>query len=344
MLAARKRILLFGLLLLLAGIAAVFLTAPEPQNKYMQTRTFPVMGTIGKITVSAENPETVEKALNLAQDTVRKIEGICNIFDPESELSRLNRDASEREVVCSPLLWELLNEAERFYRLSGGAFDATVRPLMKLWGFHRKRSSLPSETEIEQIRKIVGWDKVLLNPERKSVFFRVKGVSIDLGGIAKGFALDKAAEKIRSSGQCSAVLNLGGNILCIAQKNQRSFHIGIRDPLSPDRIFETLEMRNQAIATSGNYERYVVIDGKHYTHIMDPRTGKPVQDMLSVTVRTLRGVDSDALSTVLFVKGTDFAPEICRIFPDTGVIAVRRSTENPSGTKISRYGTLAQKK
>ena len=130
MLSSRKRIFLFGLLLLLAGIGAVFLTAPKSQNKYMQTRTFPVMGTIGKITVSADNPETVEKALNLAQDAVRKIEGICNIFDPESELSRLNRNASENEVVCSPLLWELLNEAERFYRLSGGAFDATVRPLI----------------------------------------------------------------------------------------------------------------------------------------------------------------------------------------------------------------------
>lgn len=342
MIIRKKRIFLFGLFLLLAGIGAVFQAVPRSPEKHMQTRTFPVMGTIGKFTVSAESPETVENALNLAQNAVRKIESTCNIFDPESELSKLNRNAFENEVVCSPLLWELLNEAERFYRLSGGAFDAAVRPLMKLWGFYRKRSALPSGEEIAQIRKTVGWDKVSLNPENRSVRFLVKGVSIDLGGIAKGFALDKAAEKIRLSGSCSAVLNLGGNILCIAQKNQRPFRIGVRDPLSPDRIFETLEMRSQAIATSGNYERYVVISGRHYTHIMDPRTGEPVQNMLSVTVRTPRGVDSDALSTVLFVKGEDFAPEICRLFPDTGVIAVRRSTENPSGIRISRYGTLTR--
>lgn len=333
----QKILFLLGLILVFCGGVLLPLwmrSRPLPS----QTLDFPVMGTVGSITVYGRDRKIREKALDQAQKTIREIESTCNIFKPDSELSRLNAAAFRKEVACSPLLWEVLCEAERFHKISGGAFDVTVKPLMSLWGFHRKRSTLPSDREIAETMKKVGFDKVRLNPEKHSVRFLSEGVGIDLGGIAKGFALDKAMETLRGSGIRNAVVNLGGNILCLTEHGKRDRIIGIRDPVHADRIIARLPMRNNGIATSGDYERYVVIDGKHYTHIIHPRTGRPVSDMLSVTVVTPRGVDSDALSTSTFILGEAFAEKICREFPDTGVLMVRRNPADPEKPVITRYG------
>lgn len=305
-----------------------------------QTRSFPVMGTIGALTIDAPTEAAREEASDRAQAAIREVETRCNIFNPESELSRLNASAFQQEFVCSPLLWEVLCEAKRFYEYSGGAFDVTVKPLMKLWGFHRKRSTLPTAAEIEETRKKVGFDKIRLNPEKRSVRFLCDGIGIDLGGIAKGFALDKAAETLRQCGIGNAVINLGGNIRCMTPSGRKDRIIGIRDPVHTEKVLERIPMRNNCIATSGDYERYVIIEGKHYTHIIDTKTGCPVSDMLSVTIITPRGVDSDALSTSIFIRGESFAEKVCREFPDTGVLMIRRNPAAPEKPFITRYGTF----
>lgn len=335
----QKILFLLGLMLVFCGGVLLPLwmrSRPIPS----QTIDFPVMGTVGSITVYGRDAKALEKALNEAQKTVREIETRCNIFKPDSELSRLNASAFREEVVCSPLLWEVLCEAQRFCKLSDGAFDVTVKPLMSLWGFHRKRSTLPSEKEIAETGKKVGFDKVKLNPEKRSVRFLSDGVGIDLGGIAKGFALDKAAEILRKNGIENAVINLGGNIRCMTVPGERDRTVGVRDPVHTDQVIERIPMRNNCIATSGDYERYVIIDGRHYTHIINPKTGRPVSDMLSVTILTPRGVDSDALSTSTFILGESFAEKICREFPDTGVLMVRRNPADPEKPVITRYGVF----
>ncbi len=305
-----------------------------------RTRDFPVMGTLGSLTVYGRDEKVREEALDRAQAVIREIESRCSIFRPDSELSRLNATAFQEDFVCSPLLWEVLCEAKRFYEFSDGAFDVTVKPLMTLWGFHRKRSTLPSDKEIAEIMKKIGFGKVRLNPENRSVRFLADGVGIDLGGIAKGFALDKAAEALGKSGIENAVINLGGNIRCMTAPGEIDRIIGIRDPVHTGKVFERIPMRNNCISTSGDYERYVVIDGKHYTHILHPRTGHPVSDMLSVTIVTPRGVDSDALSTAVFVRGEAFAEKICREFPETSVLIVRRNPADPEKPVITRYGVF----
>ena len=314
----------------------------QADERYKQTRTFPMMGTIGTVTIRSDREDLPEAALNETQKVIGEIEKVCNIFKPESELSRLNRTAFEKEFVCSPLLWEMLTAADHYYRFTGGAYDPTVQPLMKLWGFRKKRQTLPSEAEIREAMKKVGWDKVKLDPEKRSVRFLTEGIGIDFGGIAKGFALEEALKTARKTGVKSAVFNLGGNIGCISPEKREPFRIGIRDPESPEGRLGNIEMRNNCVATSGNYERYVIIDGKQYTHIMDPRTGMPVSGMLSVTIVTPRGTDSDALSTAIFVKGEKFAEEVCRKIPGTGVLIVRSAPEDPAGRKILRFGSLAR--
>ena len=312
---------------------------PASGERYTQARSFPMMGTLGRITVWSDREDWPENALNQAQKSIGEIEKVCNIFNPESELSRLNRTAHEKEFVCSPRLWEMLTAADHYYRFTGGAYDPTVQPLMKLWGFRRKRQTLPTAEEIAGAMKKVGWSKVKLNPEKRSVRFLVPGIGIDFGGIAKGFALEKAMGILQRNGIRRAILDLGGNIGCLTPEKHDPFRIGIRDPENTQKTIDVFELRNHCAATSGNYERYVIIQGKTYAHIMDPRTGMPVSGMLSVTIVTPRGTDSDALSTAIFVKGEKFAEEVCRKIPETGVLMVRSAPGEPSGRKILRFGS-----
>ena len=314
----------------------------RPDERYSQMRTFPMMGTVGRITIWSDREDQPEAALNEAQKTVGEIEKACNIFDPGSELSRLNRTAYEKEFGCSPLLWEMLCAADHYYRFSAGGYDPTVQPLMQLWGFRGTRKTLPAGAEIAEAMKKVGWDKVKLDPEKHSVRFLADGVGIDFGGIAKGFALEKAKAVLRKHGIKRAVLDFGGNIGCIIPENHEPFRIGIRNPEAADQLVDAVTMRDQCAATSGSYERYAIIGGEQYSHIMDPRTGKPVSGMLSVTIVTPRGTDSDALSTAIFVNGEKFAEEVCRKLPDTGVYIICRPQGKKSGLEIRRFGSLAR--
>ena len=236
----------------------------------------------------------------------------------------------------------MLCAADHYWKFSSGAYDPTVSALMQLWGFRSKRQTVPSEAEISDTLKKVGWKKVKLDRKKHSVRFLTEGLRLDFGGIAKGFALDKTREVLLRAGIRHAVLDFGGNIGTVSEEKHTPFRIGIRDPEMTGHLIGTLEMRNQCAATSGSYERYVLIGGKEYSHIMDPRTGKPVTGMLSVTVVTPRGTDSDALSTAIFVNGEKFAEQVCRKIPDTGVLIVRRAPDRSSGTVVRRFGSLAR--
>ena len=334
----RRKYLIGGAIVLILLI----LLFSNLQGERYCIRTFPMMGTVGRITLYSDQVDLSEKAMDQAQKMIGAIEKVCNIFHPESELSRLNRTAYGREFSCSPLLWEMLCAADHHYKLSGGVYDPTVQPLMSLWGFRRKRKTLPDTEEIKAAMKKVGWSKVRLNPEKQTVRFLEPGVGIDLGGIAKGFALDKVKIILIENGIRRAVLDFGGNIGCLTPDRQDPFRIGIRNPENPGELLESVKVCNQCVATSGNYERYVVIDGKQYTHIMDPRSGVPVAGMLSVTVVTPGGTDSDAVSTAVFVAGPAFAEKVCRTLPDTGILMVRRDPANSAVCEIRRFGSLAR--
>ena len=336
----RARYLIGGVIILVC--AALPFLLDRPDERYSQMRTFPMMGTVGRITLYSDRENQTEPALNEAQKKIAEIEKVCNIFNPESELSRLNRTAGKQEFSCSPLLWEMLCAADHYYKFSGGCYDPTVQGLMQLWGFRQKRKTLPTAQEIAAAMKNVGWHKVKLDREKRTVRFLSPGIGIDFGGIAKGFALDKVKEILQRHGIARSVMDFGGNIGCIMPGKHGAFRIGIQDPEIPGELVNAVELRNQCAATSGGYERYVIINGKQYAHIMDPRTGKPVSGMLSVTIVTPRGTDSDALSTAIFVKGEKFAEEVCRKLPDTGVFLIRRPPGKDSGREILRFGSLAK--
>ncbi len=311
-------------------------------NYHKTERSFPIMGTFAHTVIYGE-PELAEKASDKVRAVFTMIEKTCNIFAPESEVSRLNKTAGEKAFKCSPLLWNIFNSSRRAYDISGGAFDVSARPLMLLWGFYRKRGdTLPGAKEIKEAQSKTGLNKIIFDDKNHTVKFKVPGMSIDFGGIAKGIAVQIATREIYKMGIRNGVIDLGGNMFCLGSppSPKTSYTIGIKDPLAKNAICGRLSLHNQAVATSGNYERYVTIKGHHYTHIMNPKTGKPVEDMLSVSIVTQNAEDADFLSTAVFINGIEFAKALCRANPDTGVFIVRRNPGDKSKTETIKIGNL----
>ncbi|OGV51603.1 MAG: hypothetical protein A2017_08380 [Lentisphaerae bacterium GWF2_44_16] len=302
-------------------------------------RTYPVMGTMAELTLYGAKADA-EKAADIVQDTFLEVEKVCNIFNPDSEISMLNKTAYEKPFKCGELLWDLLMQSKRFYTLSGGSFDITVKPLMELWGFYRKAGKLPSEKEISETLEKVGLDKVIFDEKLHTVKFTRPGLSFDLGGIAKGYAVDKAAEAVKKLGIKSGIINLAGNMYCfpVPPPGKKEFTIGIRNPLKKEEICGKIDLLGTSISTSGNYERYVIIDGIRYTHIMDVKKGKPVSDILSVTVITPLALDADVISTSVFINGESFAREICSRYPATSILIIRHPPGKMEGTEIIKIG------
>lgn len=302
---------------------------------------FTTMNTRASITFYSSDEKSFDSAFDAVQFEFHKVEKLCNIFDPESELSKLNASAFEKPFECSPELWEILSESRRYYEISEGAFDITVTPLLKLWGFHSKRGSIPDAEEIAVALKLVGLEKVVFDDSARTVRFTLDGMSFDLGGIAKGWALDKAAIVTKNIGMNQGFIDLGGNVLCLekAPPEKKAYKVGIRNPFKSDEHFTTIDMLNEAVATSGNYERYVVIDGKNYTHVMDPRTGCPVENMLSVSIVAPTGIETDAYSTGIFINGVQFAEKLVKNNPKLKILIVSRDYNAPGGLKIDHFGT-----
>ncbi len=310
-----------------------------PAEPYV--RRFPVMGTVCELKFW-ESPDLAAKAADEAAAAIREVEGICNIFDKESEIARLNAGAFEKPFKCGPLLWDVLSHARRFNTISEGSFDIAVKPLMILWGFYRKRGELPARPEIEKALKTVGMDKIAFDDKERTVKFLVDGMGLDLGGVAKGYALDVAADRVLKLGARRGIINLGGNMRCLPlpPPGRDAYLVGVRDPFDKDAIIGEIKLLNCCVGTSGDYERYVVIDGRHYTHIMDPKTGLPVENMLSVSVVTPLGVESDGLSKYPFIRGPEAAKILCERIPNTSILVIRRDPRNPEKIVMDAFGSI----
>jgi len=297
-------------------------------------REFPIMGTFGNLTFWA--PRAIaEKTADAVVKRLEELQETINLFDETSELARLNRTAFEKPFVCSPELWQILQAARQANRETRGVFDISIGPLMKLWGFHHKRSSMPAPEEIEAVRQTVGLDQILFDDAARTVRFRHPESYLDFGGIAKGYALDLVAPLVQQAGISRGTIDLGGNILCLPDPppGKAEYAIGVRDPEHPDSLITAIPIKNLAIATSGSYEQQVRLGGKQVTHIMDPRSGQPVEGVLGVTVVTPKGVDSDIFSTAIFVAGAELAREFVKTHPGSSVLLVKNGPDNQPVTE-----------
>ena len=302
---------------------------------------FGLMSTSAELVFAADD----RAPFTAARDAMLEVEKTCNVFDPASELSQLNASAAEKPFVCSPMLYGILSEAREAWSFSEGRFDVTSGPLMRLWGFYRKSGApqLPDDKELVAASTLVGLEKVVFNDAERSVYFTVPGMSIDLGGIAKGYAADLAAARAAAAGAGRGAVNLGGNIRLLDGGAAEGWPVAIRDPMNRDAVCEEFILRRGAVSTSGNYERYVVIDGKRYTHIMNPLTARPVDNVLAVTVTAATAQRADWLSTSLFIGGEKLAEKAAAVYPDVRIWLFLPSADG-TGYTVRRFSGIAADK
>ena len=294
------------------------LPPPEPEPVQEHRKFFGTMGTRACCTFYTDSSMTVDEAFQAVEREFDRVTKACNLHDPSSELSRLNRTADKEFFVCSELMWKILTEARRAHKASSGAFDITVKPLMDLWGFYRKQRKAPSAAEIAETLKRVGMDKVEWDDKRHAVRFKVPGMALDLGGIAKGYALDLAAAEVQKLGIRSGVIDLGGNLYLLPEPppDRNCYRIAVRSPSGKGNSGTVLELPgSRAVSTSGSYERFVVLDGKRYGHVIDPATGEAPYLSRSATAVAPTGIESDWLSSTAFLRGEKIVPQLEREVP-----------------------------
>jgi thiamine biosynthesis lipoprotein len=228
-------------------------------------------------------------------------------YNPESELSGINRDAFRQNVLVEPGLFQLIQDSLHYSEETGGAFDITVGPLMKAWGFFRGQGRLPAKDELAEALKHLGYGHVKLEAASRTVRFDRDGIELDLGGIAKGYAVDRAVDILRANGISSALVSSGSSSIYAlgAPPGERGWKITLRDPFERKKAGDVILLRNYSISTSANYERFFNLAGKKYGHIMDPRTGIPVEGVLSAAVLAPTTCQSDALTKPLFILGVN---------------------------------------
>jgi len=262
-----------------------------------------VMGTKAWVTIAGMKKVDADSAAVKAFREMYRIESVMSTWRRQSEISRLNTESNGAPFAVSRELYSLIDSSLFYAKATSGAFDVTVRPLVLLWGFQGGEPKLPSDENIVRTMARVGYGKVVLDSLRSTVTLPA-GMQIDLAGVAKGYAVDRCVAVLARLGVENALVNIGGNIFAMGTApGEKGWRIGIRDPKGGLETVGSLLLRDEAVATSGNYENFVEIDGKRYGHIIDPRTGRPVSDVLSVTVVAPTGLASDALSTGLFVLG-----------------------------------------
>jgi len=290
----------------------------------------PVFGTFARIVAVAADSHTAKKCIEAGFEQFELIDNLMSDYKADSELSRVNREAYKGAVKVSEPLFEVLQRSVVFSRETGGAFDVTVGPLVDLFRSAEKKQVAPSKDQIAQAKLKVGFEKLKLDEQNRTVKFAVDGMRLDLGGIAKGYAVDLAVEAMQRAGAVGGMVDVGGDIRCfgVPPQGKSRWLIGLQDPNETEDGFGTgrsllvLELTNAAIATSGDYRRFTLIEGKKYSHIIDARAGCSSNGLTSVTIISKNATDADALATAVSVMGAEKGLALIETKPETEAILI----------------------
>jgi len=307
--------------LALGSLTAFLLTGCGSVRMHRLTRTERHMGTQVRISVEMRT-EATQAAAAAIQDAfarIRELDGKLSDYAPASELNRLSAAPAGQPYPVSTDLFDIMKKALDIARASQGSFDPTVGPLVKLWRRARRTGRRPDRHRLGEARRRVGFDKVTLDPTHHTVTLAVDGMALDLGGIAKGYAAQEALNVLRRRGFPNALVDAGGDVVVgDAPSGRAGWRVGLAAPGREDRpVEEGVEVVRKAVATSGDAFQFVVIDGKRYSHILDPRTGEPLTHSMSVTVIARDGALADALASALAVLGAEEGFSLLARYPGT---------------------------
>lgn len=289
------------------------------------------MGTEFTIYVYAESEQRANALFVMAFEEVQRLDHTLSNYNPESELSRINRLAGTEEVTTDPEVFSLLRKCLEYSKQSRGTFDITVGPLMRAWGFFRGQGKYPAPWQLDKAREKVGWKKVQLDPLARTVHFAVDGMELDLGGIGKGYATDRVIAILRDMGVKAAMVDAGSSTLYAlgAPPGKKGWPVRVPEPGDRSQTISTVLLRDKSLSTSGSYEKFFQLNGRTYCHIMDPRTGAPVEGMLQTTVIATDGTMTEALSKPMFVMGTEEGTKFLAEFSNVSGLWVTGQISSP---------------
>jgi len=263
------------------------------------------MGTIIQLKVYGKN---ADKATAKALERISDIENKMSVNIETSEISKLNSKAGISGEKLSADTYSVIEKSVQYSKLTEGALDATIEPIVKLWGIGTDKERVPLKNEIQDKLKLVDYKDILLDKKNSTVQLRKAGQAIDLGAIAKGYTADEIKKVLLDNKISSALINLGGNVFAMGSKlDGADWNIGIQNPLDTrGKYLGTISVADKSMVTSGNYERFFIVDGKRYHHIFDPKTGYPSQTgVISTTIISDKSIDGDALSTSTYIMGLE---------------------------------------
>ena len=269
------------------------------------------MGTVIEITLLDGDEGAANKAALQAFQEIKRIETLMSPWIESSDVVRINRSAGKEWVKVSPEIIQVITKAQEISQLSEGGFDITVGPLTDLWREARQKGIPPSIEEVKGKLDLVNFKDIRMDRESK-VFLQKKGMSIDLGGIAKGYAVDKAFELLKSLGYKNLIVNAGGDLRVGGFKIDQPWSIGIQNPRASQKVMAKVSVSDTAIATSGDYEKFFFYQGKRYHHIFNPKDGFPTEGCQSVTIIFKEGMTADGLATAVFVLGPEKGYALCQ--------------------------------
>ncbi len=273
------------------------------EKKY--DRTLKLMGSRFDISVVASSKEYGNNYMDLAVAEIKRIENIISSWNENSETSKINQNAGIKSVKVSEELFDLINRSIQISKITEGAFDISYASMDRIWKFDGSMTEMPSAEAIKKSIEKVGYHNIILDYDNQTVFLKVKGMKIGFGAIGKGYAADKAKKLLQNQGVKAGLINASGDLNCWGkQPGGVSWKVGITNPLNKNKIYSWFDIDNQAVVTSGDYEKFIQFNGKRYSHIINPKTGYPANGIVSATVFAPKAELADALATSIFVMGT----------------------------------------
>lgn len=268
-----------------------------------------LMGNAFEITAVSDDKNSANQHIDAAIDEIRRIEKLLTTFSEESQTNLINRNAGIKPVKVDWEIFDLIERSLRISRITDGYFDISYGGIDKsFWNFDREMKELPNPELIKDHLKLVNYQNIILDRENQTIFLKEKGMRIGFGGIGKGYAAEKAKKLLQKRGVLSGIVNASGDLTTWGnQADGKPWTVGIADPNNVKQPFSYMNITDMAIATSGNYEKFVVIGGKKYSHTINPKTGMPVSGVKSVTIFCPNAEIADAMATPVSIMGIDSA-------------------------------------
>ncbi len=294
------------------------------EAQQIHKRSLGLMGSNFDITVVAQDKATAQAFIDTAVNEIYRIEQLISSWKPDSQTSAINNNAGIKPVKVNKELFDLIKRSKAISKLTDGAFDISFAAIEHIFSFDGKETSWPSQDVIDASVKNIGYQNIILNENKQTVFLKYKGMRIGFGAIGKGYAADKAKALLIEKGVSGGIINASGDMNTWGtQPDGSAWKVAITNPMDKTKNFGLFDLNREAVVTSGNYEKFIMLDGQRYAHIIDPRTGMPTQGIISATVFAPKAELADALATSIFVMGEDVGVNLINQLPDVEAIIVK---------------------